>query len=77
MNTNLKLRLDALVEAMKTSNNPAGADRMDLKDGTECVLILSVDTGATKLLMAALRLVATEQGVSKAEFGVYDPELVN
>ena len=77
MNTNLKMRLDALVEAMKASNNPAGAVRLVLRDGTECALILSVDTDATNLLVASLQVIASQVGVSKASFEAVDPERVN
>ena len=77
MNTNLKLMLDALVEAMKSSNTPVGVARLALEDGTECALILSVDTDATSLLVASLQVIASQDGVSKASFEVVDPELVN
>jgi hypothetical protein len=74
MNNNLKMLLDALVESMKKTNSEAGVARLTLEDGTECALILSVNTDATELLTAALQVVASGVPVTGAKVTT---ELVN
>lgn len=57
-NKNLKVMLDSLVENMTESDSQVGMAQFVLEDGTECALILSLDTPATQLFDAAAQVIS-------------------